>query len=239
MENNPIYDYESIDSAFFHIYNQFGYEDIKDSEVYAAAQIVLPIIGNTHVETYHYVGKVDQFSLVKLPCNVYKIESVTAVDDNYDQYEDLTKEQDVISHTIDGLQVRSYLRQTKSNLHAPGAFVNFKFTGSAVHVDDIYKNQNIYIIYKGIIADADGNPKVTSRESIAIAYYYNFLKQQKALFNGTGGGDLLALSKEMAFSKISEARSPVYISQNELDQLKKIHKSGNRWKYNKPYKYTI
>ena len=157
MENNATYDYESIDKVLFYIYNYFGYEDIKDIDVYSAAQIVLPMIGNTHQETYHYIGKPDNFGTLKIPCNIEKIESVTIGFTDFRQ--DLKNATEYYPIVLDGIEVYNYLDQTKSNLHSPGTYVNYKYTGRSIEVDPKYKDQDIYVIYKGFIADEQGNPK--------------------------------------------------------------------------------
>ena len=94
------------------------------------------------------------------------------------------------------------------------------------------------LIYKGVILDEDGLPKVNEKEALAIATYIAFATKQKQGWI-TNNQNIIQLAQylyQQWLKYCDSARVPLSIDQNTMNQVLDAKSSWNRKVYNKAYK---
>lgn len=193
-------------------------------------------IGNKNTQLHKSILSVDcNTGEVQLPCNIDIIEATT-----YCGYEDWNYSSNIKENgDIKSSYVENYIEGRKlfnNPLYNSGKFVKYKKVGDKLYVD---KGLNkISILYHQEILDEDNLPYLTDKEALAVANYISYTYKYKEYIkdrNQDTKQQAMDLKKEWLSSCLA-ARSPEYVSQEEMDQILNVQASWGRKKYNKSYK---
>ena len=193
------------------------------------------LIGNKTVRLYNYSADISCDDLsVQLPCNCDIIEAVTYNHEDWNYSTNKTVNGDYNSQFTEQYVEARKLYQ--SPLYISGKYAKYERVGDTLYFDKDYGKVNI--LYKGIILDEDGLPKVNEKEALAIATYIAFATKQKQGWI-TNNQNIIQLAQylyQQWLKYCDSARVPLSIDQNTMNQVLDAKSSWNRKVYNKAYK---
>lgn len=193
------------------------------------------LIGNKTVRLYNYSADISCDNLsVQLPCNCDIIEAVTYNHEDWNYSTNKTVNGDYNSQFTE--QYIEARKLYQSPLYISGKYAKYKRVGDTLYFDKDYGKVNI--LYKGIILDEDGLPKVNEKEALAIATYIAFATKQKQGWI-TNNQNIIQLAQylyQQWLKYCDSARVPLSIDQNTMNQVLDAKSSWNRKVYNKAYK---
>lgn len=191
------------------------------------------LIGNRETRLYKYVTNTTN-GRIKLPCNCDFIEAV------FSNINDANTSSNVINYeNIQNQWVEDYIESWKKDkklFYNSGSLVNYREEGDELVFDKDYNK--IVILYHGIITDEDGLPYLSDKEVQAIAAYCAYIDMYKqSLMQKNPNMVQLAATLEARWLKLcNAARTPIYISQNEMDDILDARSRWDRKMYGKSYK---
>ena len=111
----------------------------------------------------------------------------------------------------------------KSNLS--GKYIKYRLEDNHLILDSYFPNVNI--LYKGYVADEEGLPYLTDKEVDAIAAFFAYTVEYK---NARISKDKMSLEFAMYLENkwrnlCIHARTPSYITQNEMDEILNVSSS--------------
>lgn len=193
------------------------------------------LIGNKTVRLYNYSADISCDNLsVQLPCNCDIIEAVTYNHEDWNYSTNKTVNGDYNSQFTE--QYIEARKLYQAPLYASGKYAKYERVGDTLYFDKDYGKVNI--LYKGIILDEDGLPKVNEKEALAIATYIAFATKQKQGWI-TNNQNIIQLAQylyQQWLKYCDSARVPLSIDQNTMNQVLDAKSSWNRKVYNKAYK---
>ena len=193
------------------------------------------LIGNKTVRLYNYSADISCDNLsVQLPCNCDIIEAVTYNHEDWNYSTNKTVNGDYNSQFTEQYVEARKLYQAP--LYISGKYAKYERVGDTLYFDKDYGKVNI--LYKGIILDEDGLPKVNEKEALAIATYIAFATKQKQGWI-TNNQNIIQLAQylyQQWLKYCDSARVPLSIDQNTMNQVLDAKSSWNRKVYNKAYK---
>ena len=193
------------------------------------------LIGNKTVRLYNYSADISCDNLsVQLPCNCDIIEAVTYNHEDWNYSTNKTVNGDYNSQFTE--QYIEARKLYQSPLYISGKYAKYERVGDTLYFDKDYGKVNI--LYKGIILDEDGLPKVNEKEALAIATYIAFATKQKQGWI-TNNHNIIQLAQylyQQWLKYCDSARVPLSIDQNTMNQVLDAKSSWNRKVYNKAYK---
>ena len=193
------------------------------------------LIGNKTVRLYNYSADISCDNLsVQLPCNCDIIEAVTYNHEDWNYSTNKTVNGDYNSQFTE--QYIEARKLYQSPLYISGKYAKYERVGDTLYFDKDYGKVNI--LYKGIILDEDGLPKVNEKEALAIATYIAFATKQKQGWI-TNNQNIIQLAQylyQQWLKYCDSARVPLSIDQNTMNQILDAKSSWNRKVYNKAYK---
>ena len=193
------------------------------------------LIGNKTVRLYNYSADISCDDLsVQLPCNCDIIEAVTYNHEDWNYSTNKTVNGDYNSQFTE--QYIEARKLYQSPLYISGKYAKYERVGDTLYFDKDYGKVNI--LYKGIILDEDGLPKVNEKEALAIATYIAFATKQKQGWI-TNNQNIIQLAQylyQQWLKYCDSARVPLSIDQNTMNQVLDAKSSWNRKVYNKAYK---
>lgn len=193
------------------------------------------LIGNKTVRLYNYSANISCDDLsVQLPCNCDIIEAVTYNHEDWNYSTNKTVNGDYNSQFTE--QYIEARKLYQSPLYISGKYAKYERVGDTLYFDKDYGKVNI--LYKGIILDEDGLPKVNEKEALAIATYIAFATKQKQGWI-TNNQNIIQLAQylyQQWLKYCDSARVPSSIDQNTMNQVLDAKSSWNRKVYNKAYK---
>ena len=193
------------------------------------------LIGNKTVRLYNYSANISCDNLsVQLPCNCDIIEAVTYNHEDWNYSTNKTVNGDYNSQFTEQYVEARKLYQ--SPLYISGKYAKYERVGDTLYFDKDYGKVNI--LYKGVILDEDGLPKVNEKEALAIATYIAFATKQKQGWI-TNNQNIIQLAQylyQQWLKYCDSARVPLSIDQNTMNQVLDAKSSWNRKVYNKAYK---
>ena len=193
------------------------------------------LIGNKTVRLYNYSADISCDNLsVQLPCNCDIIEAVTYNHEDWNYSTNKTVNGDYNSQFTE--QYIEARKLYQSPLYISGKYAKYERVGDTLYFDKDYGKVNI--LYKGIILDEDGLPKVNEKEALAIATYIAFATKQKQGWI-TNNQNIIQLAQylyQQWLKYCDSARVPLSIDQNTMNQVLDAKSSWNRKVYNKAYK---
>ena len=193
------------------------------------------LIGNKTVRLYNYSADISCDDLsVQLPCNCDIIEAVTYNHEDWNYSTNKTVNGDYNSQFTEQYVEARKLYQAP--LYISGKYAKYERVGDILYFDKDYGKVNI--LYKGVILDEDGLPKVNEKEALAIATYIAFATKQKQGWI-TNNQNIIQLAQylyQQWLKYCDSARVPLSIDQNTMNQVLDAKSSWNRKVYNKAYK---
>ena len=193
------------------------------------------LIGNKTVRLYNYSANISCDNLsVQLPCNCDIIEAVTYNHEDWNYSTNKTVNGDYNSQFTE--QYIEARKLYQAPLYISGKYAKYERVGDTLYFDKDYGKVNI--LYKGIILDEDGLPKVNEKEALAIATYIAFATKQKQGWI-TNNQNIIQLAQylyQQWLKYCDSARVPLSIDQNTMNQVLDAKSSWNRKVYNKAYK---
>lgn len=225
---------ENFQSAMFLANLLYGLEMTPD-EFEEVGLLAWAKIGNRQTRLYRYRTSINRRSLsVELPCNAFEIEAVTYSAEDWNYTTNTTVNGDYNSQFTE-----TYIEGRKmheSPLYISGRYAKYERVGDTLIFDKDYGTINI--LYKGLIVDDEGLPYISEKEKEAIAAYCAYVKKYKEAWVTNNGNILqLAQAHEQKWKQLcSSARVPVYIDQNDMNEILDAKSSWNRKVYNKSYK---
>lgn len=223
-----------IHYAHFLANELYGVE-INQDKFEELALIAYGHIGNKNCRTYRFFGSVDPVTLsLELPCNVTYIVSVCGALEDWEHVTNKHWYGDPSS-----LEIEEYIERSKmfmDPLYQPGKFLNYEKVGDTLYFDKPYPF--VGILYKGEVLDDNGLPDITEKEANAIACYIAYTQKYKEGIK-TMDKNVVAMAQMLERDwriKCDQAKTPAYISQNEMDQVLDAKTNWNRKQFRKTYK---
>lgn len=175
---------------------------------------------------------------VELPCNCELIEAIT-----YPGIEDWNYTSNISNYgDPNSLYTEHYIEGDKhfqDQLYSKGKFVKYRRQGNTLRIDE--NIDFINILYHGLLIDEEGLPEINDKEATAIADYIAYTYKYKEAIR-TNNQAIMQIAKDIKqqwLFHIETARSPEYISQNDMDKILDAQASWGRKTYGKSYKPTI
>ena len=169
---------------------------------------------------------------VTLPCRAFTIRAVSINLHNFTQWGAVEA-----SGNIKELTPGEYTFDTSPGITVPGEYVDFTMIDEyTLQVDPRLAGFRVYILLKEIITDGDGEVLYTEKQIEAIAYYVAYIMTQRDIFAGKHPSMDLQTILTLANQKISQAKSPTYITDNQMDAILNVKTSFGRKSFNKDYK---
>lgn len=185
------------------------------------------LIGNKRTRLYRYSTCVSNCEEgVQLPCNADILEAVTT---DFEEWNYSTN--DTPNGDINSAFVESYIEHRKAfkdPLYASGKFIRYERVGDMLYFDRPHGKINI--LYKGVILDDDGLPRITDKEAAALATYCAYVSKFKEglMTNNTNIIQLANTLKQQWNVQCDQARVDHYMSQNDWDKVLDAKTSWNR-----------
>lgn len=187
-----------------------------------------------------YTLKTDKVEVIDgfatIPCNVDEVEAVTTDNVPYQQSSAIKDHYNMQTEQY----VENYIENTKgdqSPLYTRGNFVKFTKAGpSRIQVHQ--KSGTVNVLYKSVLYDEQGLPELNAKEVDAIAAYCAYADAFKKCLM-TRNGDLANLAQvlEQKWLKLCDhARTPVNMTQNDMDMIGDVVRSWDRKTYKNSYK---
>lgn len=135
--------------------------------------------------------------------------------------------------------IETYSKSTATDedpLHLPGKLAKYERVGNKLYFKHNYGKINI--LYKSVILDDNDLPLITDKEAYAIATYVAYTVKFKQGF-ASNKGDLIQMAnllKAEWLRACDNARTPEYISQNEMNDVLDAKNRWDRKTYHKSYK---
>ena len=209
---------------------------IPDESLEEIGLVAWNYIGNKRCRLYRYSACSDSEGKIELPCNVDIIEGITYDFEDWEYVTNSTPE-----GNLNSAYVEHYIEARKEfqdPLYIRGKFIKYEQVGDTLYIQK--PNAKVNILYKGIILDEDGLPELTDKEAMAIATYcaYTVKFKEGLMTNNTGILNIAAALKAQWYVQVDQARSPEYLTQNEMNEILDAKSNWNRNIHNKSYKYT-
>lgn len=199
-------------------------------------------IGNKRMRMYHSVLEPvedeDGTWIAELPCNCSELEAVTlewGEDWNYTTNMHLNG--DWNSHYTE-----NYIEGRKINTNPyyhNGIYAKYTIEENTLRFKKNYGC--VHILYKGILMDEEGLPRVTEKEIEAIAAYMASIIKRKDAWriNDLNSLRMAELAEKTWHRLCSQARVPEHITQNEMDRILNVMTTFNRKHYGQSFKPMI
>ena len=191
-------------------------------------------IGNKNVKFYRFTDRI-QNNKLDLPCNVEIIESVTIANEDFYMPENQYRE------NYSALTIETYIegrKQNKPMTYQSGKLINYELVDNTLYFRD-FNNIDITVLYKGVVVDEEnGLPTLNFKEVEAIANYCAFIQLRKR-------GMMLKDPSLIQMSQMiqndwkrscDDARSPIYMSENDMNQILDVRSSWDRKRFGKSFK---
>lgn len=192
-------------------------------------------IGNKQTRLYRIRLKIQcPGNYVELPCNCDIIEAVT-----YDFEDWKYTTNDTVNGDYQSQFIENYIEGRKlytDPMYVSGKFAKYERVGDMLYFDKNYGHVNI--LYKGIILDEEGLPYINEKEKDAIACYCAYtIKFRDGWSKNNQSIIQNAQLLEQRWSRLCDAaRVPMYINQNEMNEILNAKTNWNRKIFNKSYK---
>jgi hypothetical protein len=229
----------SFQTAFTQARELYGV-DIAPDELETIGIIAWDKIGNKPYRLYKYqvVPSLDALGqyYVDLPCNCDQIEAITTNYEDYQKTNPMTIAMDNQNGWMEG-----YAESRKFNtgsLYMGGKFVKYRQELNRIFISDKFDVLNI--LYKGFIADEEGLPYLNEKEVDAIATFiaYSDMFKKALMTRDSASLQLSQLLEQQWRQKCTQARVPIYINQNEMDEILNVSTSWDRKRFGKSFKPT-
>ena len=220
-------------AAKSHLYEFFGI-DIDNETFETIGMHAWDKINNKAYRFYRYRGLVKDLKL-ELPCNADIIEYVQGSAESSGTTNPVS---DTAAYNTSA-NIEDWIENNKtagSIYYGRGHYLDYTQSGTTLFFtrDNIWVN----VLYKGIVLDEEGLPKINFKEQEAIAKYCAFVDlQKKAMITKDQSTMQLAIMMKQEWNQAcGQARTPIYFSQNQMDKVLDVQASWDRKRFNKSFK---
>lgn len=226
----------SFNTAYSHLRELYGLE-LNPDEFESLGLIAWDRIGNKQFKWYKYQVEPTEDNkqwYIDLPCNCDIIEAVTA---DYEDYQKTTPTN--VSGNNQNGWIEGYIESRKYNTgfgYSSGKYIKYTREGNTLHLSDKFNKVNV--LYKGVIVDDDGLPFLNEKELDAIAAFCVFADTRKkaTITRDPGLWQTVQYWENNWKIACSQARVPIYINQNEMDEILNVANSWDRKRFGKSFK---
>lgn len=225
---------ENFNTAYYLIDLQYGV-DLDQDDFEELGLLAWNKIGNKITRLYRIKSKINKEELsIELPCNCDYIEAVTTHSEDAIRTGPLKNAGD-----YKAANVEAYIEGRKTNknpLYIGGKYAKFQKIDNKLYFEEDYGTVNI--LYHGIYVDDEGLPYITETEKNAIACYCALSKKFKEGFS-TNNGNIIQMAQllEQKWIQLKQkARQPIYLTQNDMNEILDARTSWNRKLFDKSYK---
>jgi len=220
-------------SALAHLNDIFGIE-MKDEAFENIALHAWDHIGNKNYHLYNYRGECLN-SRLPLPCNVDIIESVQGA--GQDVHRATGEINDRLYQTNQYIENAIEKASNKGEaLYQSGHFLDYTMEDNTL----VFKTAQrfVSVLYKGVIVDDEGLPLLNFKEVDAIAKYcaYVTLQKEAMISKDKSTWEMSQAIKQQWQFACDDARTPIYLNQNEIDNILNVQSSWDRKRFGLSFK---
>lgn len=236
------------------LYKRLFDEELDFFKMLELSSYVLRQCGGIATDTFVTQGTLEN-NRVKLPTDIYAIKSVSAAG-NYPLYSSLLTT--LPKSALFNYNLPSFMEPVKGDDKftqadhgqcGPGIPERF-FPGGPQNAYGTYLDYHnehdgclyvphytgdVEVVFTATDMDEEGYPTITESVQIALAYYCYFVKQQQRFFRREIDGSAFGWIDQEKGKKIAQARTPLAVSDNELDDILEMMLSHNRKTLRTPY----
>ena len=208
-------------------------------------------INSIPVRNYYSVQKPSNADsmTIQVPCNLYKLISVTGSPAHEDGYKDIEPYTE-LRNDRDG-KVSNYNILTGNSDMRTYHFDDKPYTGLGTYLqyewvdemtikiaDQRLWDTEIHLVYEGIAMDEDGLPLITRKHAVAIAAKVALTYATRKMFQGDMlMANVLPTIKAESDRLVQAAAIPESITDNQLDEMLNEMTSFDRKRYNRSFKF--
>lgn len=228
-----------FNAAYSQIRELYGLE-LNPDEFESLGLIAWDKIGNKQYRFYKFTTAptedTDGNFYVTIPCNADFIEAVTT---DYEDYQKTTPT-NLAGNNQNGW-IEGYIESRKYNtgtFYMSGKFIKYREEDDKIYLSDKFNTVNV--LYKGVVVDEEGLPFLNVKEIDAVAAFCAWANMRKKYLMTGDAGTLnrTQLLEANWKSLCTQARVPIYINQNEMDEILNAATSWDRKRYGKSFKPT-
>lgn len=209
--------------------------EIEDQDMEELGLVAWGLIGNKNTKLYRVRLCIDpKDNSITLPCNAIGDSGcVELVTSSWEDWERVTNK------TINGDWNSAFVENSieaekfyQSPWYLPGKVLKYEQVGEKLYFTHNYGTVNV--LYKGVLMDEDGLPKITDKEAIAIASYIAYiLKFKESLITNNQGIAQQATLLYNQWSKQCDQARITYLNQNDFNNILDVTHSWDRHVYGK------
>ena len=236
------------------LYKRLFGEELDFFNMLELAAYVLRQCGGIATESYLTIGKIENHRL-KLPCPIYAVKSVTTATNHFDylRFQGLYPHNLLINYNLPDVlrapeveEASDRFTEAEHGNAGPGVPEKYFVNKVKGHFVDFHNENNhclffphaqgeVEVVFTTTDLDDEGYPTISESLQMAIAYYCYFVKQQQRFFRREIDGNMFSWIDQEKGRKIAQARSPLAVSDNELDDMLEMMLSHNRKTLRTPY----
>ena len=158
--------------------------EIEDQDMEEYGLLAWNLIGNQNTKLYRARLCINpKDNSITLPCNALNnggcVELVTASWEDWERVTNKSEFGDLNTAFIETAIESEKVYQ--SPWYLPGKILKYEQVGDKLYFTHNYGTVNV--LYKGVLADEEGLPKITDKEATAIATYIAYILKFKRKFN--------------------------------------------------------
>lgn len=226
MKQYPLY------TALTQLFELHGVELDEDTfETYAMS--AYNKIGNKNYRMYRArltpKRDCDGSLYIEKPCNLDSIESITLDYESAQETSTINNNIASINHNIEQ-DIENSLYHT-SDMYMSGKFVKYREAPDKIYLFNSYPSVNL--LYKGQYLDDTGLPFINDKELDAIVAYCVYAEDMKKarLTKDSGTLQMAQLEYQLWQKACSNARTPIELSQNQMNEILDVMTSWDRHAY--------
>jgi len=239
-------------SAYMILKRRYGI-DITPDDFIEEAYLAFKEINSVPVKYYYYVTKPsDPDSMaIQLPCNLYRILSITSTPMNSDGFKDIEpymefrNNRDAKTQFYNILAGNSDLKTYHLNdtpYTGLGTYIKYEYIegeDSTIQImDKRLFDKEIHIVFEGIAVNKEGLPLITRKHAVAIAAKVALVFATRMSFKGNQAMVQMVPFLQQESARLAQAAAiPEHITDNELDEMLNEFSRYERKRYNRSFKF--
>ena len=207
--------------------------ELEDEDLEEIGLVAWNLIKNKDIRLYQFRACVDSENSITLPCNAISVESVTTSYEDWNRVTNYSEQGDFrtafIENHIEAEKVYA------SPYYQSGKLIPYHQVENILYFPRNYGVLNI--LYKGIVADEDGLPRLSDEEALAIATYIAYVQKYKEGLR-TNNTVMINLASNLQgnWLKQCDQARVTRLSQNDMNEILNVKDSWNRHYYGYSYK---
>ena len=184
-------------------------------------------IGNKNYRVYKYETQIRD-GKVDLPINVDIVEGVFKRGQDHQRTDGVNPN---LENYIEGWKIPNEF------LYESGTMIQYEQVGQTLYFKS-NRDSHVRILYKGILVDEVGLPLLNFKEVDAIAKYCAFITLQKQGFimKDQASIQIAQMMQKQWQIACDDARTPIYLNQNDMDRLLNVQSSWDRKRFGITYR---